>query len=322
MDSNIIGARGEDLGISERQAAGPQADAGAGCVGLSLASNLTADVKDYRLVGFLGASYLSVTAVRVGKGARAGGGERKPCLGFSKVSRLAMVKTVSKLKASSVCLGLFITLTYPGEFPDGRRAKRDLDVFLKRLARAYPGAAGIWKLEPQGRGAPHFHLLVLGVSFIPYQWLGQAWYEVCVTGDPNHLLAGTEVRRVKSYQHAVHYVSKYIGKETLEAGGEGGDGLGEVGRRWGHFGDWRVHLGEFVTLTLTREQTAKLTRVLDLKRLSKARLQQNQQKRAWAVKKARRRRALSLSQFWLGSPDFVLSKLMQIIGSGEVGDGS
>ncbi len=288
-----------------------------GDVGLSLVSNPTAREKSYRLLGFLGASYLSISAVRQGKQARSGGGERKPCSGFSASSRRSMQKLVSKLRVSSVCSGLFLTLTYPRQFPDGNRAKRDLKVFVQRLLREYPSAAGLWKLEAQKRGAPHFHLIILGVEHIPHEWVSENWYEVVGSGDVHHLAAGTEVRRVKSYQHAVHYVAKYIAKESAAGAGAAGDGLGEVGRRWGHFGNWRAHLGELVTFALDNKEAAKLARVLDLKRLAQARRVQKLPARKRAIRKARRRHGLFFSQFWLGSPDFVLGRLLAIIGRRE-----
>jgi hypothetical protein len=224
-----------------------------------------------------------------------------------------MQKVMSQLRVTSVIRALFLTLTYPAKFPDGKRAKRDLDVFLKRLARAYPEVAGIWRIEAQKRGAPHFHLVLLGVEHIPHGWVAKAWYEVVASGDARHLQAGTEVRRVKSYQHAVHYVSKYLSKEAA-AGGGADDGLGEVGRRWGHFGNWRAHLGEFVSFALTHKEAARLSRVLDARRLSVARLRVKG--RAAAVRCARDRQGLRFSRFYFGSPDFVLHRIMQIIGRG------
>jgi hypothetical protein len=291
-------------------------------VGLSISTNLTAregqgferatDGKSFRLIGFLGASYMGVKALRLSKQMQVGGGVRKPCTGFSKGSRRSMQKLVSQFKTSAVCAGLFITLTYPSRFPDGTKAKRDLFTFLKRLKRAYPGAAGLWKLEPQKRGAPHFHLIVLGVPFIEHTWVATAWFEIVGSRDVRHWQAGTEVRRVKSHQHAVHYVSKYIAKPTESY--EDGDGLGEVGSRWGKFGDWREHLGEVVSLALNASESAKLARVLDHKRLAGARLIKRPQARKRAIVKARRRRPLKLSQYWLGSPDVVLANLLKIIG--------
>lgn len=294
-------------------------------VGLSLGTNLTATAEkgleqgksgnSFRLIGFLGGSYMSLKAVRFTKQKQVGGGKRKPCTGFSTGSRRSMQTFMSKLKRSSVIGGLFITLTYPRNFPDGNKAKRDLQTFLKRLFRAYPDAAGIWKMEPQKRGAPHFHLIILGVSFIPHEWVAESWFEVVGSRDIRHFASGTEVRRVQNYQHAVHYVSKYLAKPTESYAD--GDGLGEVGRRWGKFGCWRSHLGELISWALTPRESAKLSRLLDHKRLASARLIRRPDRRARAISKARRRRPLKLSQYWLGSPDVVLENLMKIIGRGE-----
>jgi hypothetical protein len=57
--------------------------------------------------------------------------------------------------------------------------------------------------------------------------------------------------------------------------------------------------------------------VLDLKRLSQARRVGKLPARKRAIRKARRRHGLFFSQFWLGSPDFVLGRLLAIIGRRE-----
>jgi hypothetical protein len=223
-----------------------------------------------------------------------------------------MMKMVSQLRTTSVVRALFVTLTYPPIY-DAANAKRDREVFLKRLLRKYPQVAGVWRMEAQKRGAPHYHLILMGVNFIPKEWLARVWYEVVGSGNPAHLKAGTQVRRVKNYQHAVYYVAKYLSKPS-EAFDDGDDGLGELGRRWGHFGSWRDHLGDFVSLALAPKEAARLVRVLDAKRLSVARRRVKGRKAA--IRRARRRGVLR-SQFWFGSPDFVLERIMGIIGRGS-----
>ncbi len=293
---------------------------GSARLGLSLASNLTDGKKEsqsdnnnqgnFRLLGFLGSSYMSLKAPSRGVLPRFAGGVRKACTGFSAASRLAMMKRLAFLKQSAVCRALFVTLTYPAVFPDTDRAKRDLDVFLKRLLRAFPEAAGLWRIEAQTRGAPHYHLVLLGVERIPHEWIAENWYEVADTGDERHLSAGTEIRRVKSYHQAVYYVSKYLTKES--AGGSSDDGLGLAGRRWGSFGNWQRFLGEFVSIVLTHKESARLCRVLDAKRLSNARVRVKF--RGSAIRRARKRQALGFSRFWFGSPDFIFQRIIAIIG--------
>ncbi len=127
---------------------------------------------------------------------------------------------------------LFVTLTYPRDWPgDWSAWKRQLDTWLKRVRRRLPGAAGVWKLEPQVRGAPHFHLLMIGAPYLGREWLSRTWYEVVGSGDPKHLAAGTNVQLAHSHRGVLAYAAKYTAKaQLLPATWQGG-----VGRWWGVF---------------------------------------------------------------------------------------
>lgn len=148
--------------------------------------------------------------------------------GFSKRSRMRMLQLVSSLRADA--LPIFCTLTYPLLWPSEHEAwKRHLDTFGKWLLRAYPAASAVWKLEPQKRGAPHFHLLIYGVPFIPHQLVAQRWFEIVGSGDTNHRAAGTRIESIRSRNGVLAYASKkYMGKECEAFEG--------VGRFWGVFG--------------------------------------------------------------------------------------
>jgi hypothetical protein len=126
---------------------------------------------------------------------------------------------------------VFITLTYPRAYSqDWQEWKRDLDVFLKRFMRRYPKATVLWKIELQRRGAPHYHLIVWGVPFVPHKWVALAWFEIVGSNDPKHLVAGVQVKGVKGDRAAVYYLCKYIAKA--------GPGAGAIalGRVWGFRG--------------------------------------------------------------------------------------
>jgi hypothetical protein len=88
----------------------------------------------------------------------------------------------------------------------------------------------VWKLEPQRRGAPHFHLLLFGLEEgLSKDWLSRSWYEVVGSGDERHLRAGTRVEGIRSWRGVMSYAAKYLGKlESLPK-----DWLGGVGRWWG-----------------------------------------------------------------------------------------
>lgn len=102
-----------------------------------------------------------------------GTGQRDKITGWSRKSRARMVATMAELDLAPLLLQdgqpAMVTLTYPGDWetvaPDGPVVKAHLVQFFKRFERAWGTAwSGIWKLEFQRRGAPHFHLLMVPPS--------------------------------------------------------------------------------------------------------------------------------------------------------------
>ena len=143
-------------------------------------------------------------------------------------------------KAKSV----FTTLTYPEAYSADRRVwKRDLQVFIQRVGRAYGvSLAGLlWKIEFQKRGAPHFHILMGFNGVITLKdfraWVSSAWYEVVGSLDGKHLRAGTNVRGLYGpIVRLMRYLAKYLGKRD--------QATVETGRPWGEWGRLpRVTLG-------------------------------------------------------------------------------
>ena len=148
---------------------------------------------------------------------------------------LQLLQTVDRERSG---MPLFVTLTYPGEWPgDPVRWKRDLEVWLARLRRAHPMAWAVWRLEPQRRGAPHYHLLVFGISLLAKEWLSRTWFEVVGSEDERHLQAGTQVQRVESWRRVIGYAAKYLAKEVCELPEQWRRGVG----RW-----WGVHQRKLV----------------------------------------------------------------------------
>jgi hypothetical protein len=163
-------------------------------------------------------------------------------------------------------LPMFVTLTYPDEFPDPAESKVHLDNFEKRLKRAFPKAGALWKVEPQKRGAPHYHCLVWGVPFI---WLSsfvpQAWYEIAGGGDPKHLAwhegrcgHGNKhcVQEVRSFKGVWFYAAKYLGK-TFEVAGWNKKW---TGRYWGVMAPENIPFGEMRELVITRQKAVQIMR--------------------------------------------------------------
>jgi hypothetical protein len=175
--------------------------------------------------------------------------------GFSSRARARMMYRISTLDWTELPgIPEMVTLTYPAEFPtDGPTIKRHLDAFYKRWERRFGAAPkGIWKLEFQRRGAPHFHLYV-GRPHMPWRkfldWARTAWFEVVGSGDAKHLDQGVRLDRqfaaaTRSVRKLAGYFAKHNAKHsTKHYQNERPAGFEQVGRWWGRWG-MRVHVAE------------------------------------------------------------------------------
>lgn len=156
--------------------------------------------------------------------------------GFSKASRKRMIQQCAKMGKS---IPVFLTLTYGGQWPDDPEVwKKHLASWGKRLVRKDPNLSAIWRLEPQKRGAPHYHLLIYQKDgkkpFVAKEWIAQSWHEVLGEfSNSAHLKAGTRIESLRSSRGAAFYVAKYCAKlpedEDFPAEWE------RAGRLWGSF---------------------------------------------------------------------------------------
>lgn len=183
------------------------------------------------------------------------GGRRGKVTTFSRASRLRLLQKMHTIKPARNFHATFITLTYGQNFPSPSDAKRHLDNFLKRFRRRWVHASGFWRFEFQKRGAPHFHLVLFGLPFLPKDTLAQWWGDT-IGKQYWDTSAGisrppfTRIEALKSHAHAVRYVSKYVAKlgdddgfnfhAYLTAEGEfihpaTGEISETVGRWWGVF---------------------------------------------------------------------------------------
>lgn len=210
-----------------------------------------------------GASIIKVSKNRTCP--QTGGGVRGVCKGFSRGSRTRLMSTIAGVRRDAE-LPCFVTLTYPNSFPEPKQSKKHLKAFVMRAKRAFPEVGIIWKLEPQQRGAPHYHLLVWGASqsvlraFVPI-----AWHEIAGGGDPLHLLwhegklsNGNKhcVQKVRSFKGVWYYASKYLGK-TFEVAGW--DSL-QVGRFWAVVSPANIPFGELCRVEISTKKTHSLMR--------------------------------------------------------------
>lgn len=193
---------------------------------------------------------------QIGDIGRKGGGDRKAITDFSSASRRRLIRKISRLEASTA---VFLTLTYPARFPDGKTAKQNLRALLERLRRKFPKCSAIWRLEYQKRGAPHFHLMLFNFPFVPFEEFRRWWSEVIDKYVDNEL-PRVRLEFIRSKRGIMFYVGKYMAKipEVLEES-EADDSFFSIitylhaGRWWGVFNKMYLPLAAFAYLQIRIE---------------------------------------------------------------------
>lgn len=137
-----------------------------------------------------------------------GGGTRGSVTTFSAHSRRRMLRKLARIAPKRV---VFVTLTYPERYPDPAQAKNHLRAFFERIRRRFPQSSGIWRMEFQERGAPHFHILFCELPFIPFSELRRWWSEIIHDFVDGHL-PRVRIEKIKSRRGAFYYCAKYCAK--------------------------------------------------------------------------------------------------------------
>jgi len=191
---------------------------------------------------------------------RFGGGKRGKITRLTKAARRRLLidaRNITGIVAEA-------TLTYPGEFPtDGRKVKRDCAAMRHVLGRR--GIGGMWFLEFQVRGAPHFHVFLSGG--VDKESLAAAWYRIVGSGDVRHLRAGIRIARIRKAHALAMYAAKYAGKFLQK---DVPAEYSEVGRFWGRFGG--VEIESVVVAEGSFREAARMVRVVRGLYVSKRRL--------------------------------------------------
>lgn len=176
------------------------------------------------------------------------GGKRGEVTSFTLASSMRLQRFMQSVNRNEVKDGelVFMTLTYHLAWPGPREAKeQDLKAFKKRFERAWGPHPAVWKLEPQERGAPHFHLLIwMGAGCdveALSRWTAENWNQI-VRGSADHLrfhlglLRDSRpcVERLRSWKGVAAYCAeRYMGKPI------DGSPWAKPGRWWGK---WREEL--------------------------------------------------------------------------------
>lgn len=125
---------------------------------------------------------------------------------FSNASRRRLLELTARLNVDDVrCV--FLTLTFSG-FPHPDLAKSAFRRFLKRVHRKFPQCSGLWRVEMQQRGSPHFHLILFDFPFWNQADIQTAW-TACTKEEKSFVW----VTLMKNKRHVMTYVSKYVAKK-------------------------------------------------------------------------------------------------------------
>ena len=148
--------------------------------------------------------------------------------GFSSKSRKNISDNVQildyeKLTNQDQIKAKFLTLTYPKNYPDPKTAKKHLQTLFKRLKRKFPKCSGVWKYEPQKRGAPHFHIMFYNLPYLAKEELSAMWLEIIGDQYADYSQGYkrapfTRIETIRTHKGCASYVSKYIAKDDGSKG--------------------------------------------------------------------------------------------------------
>lgn len=125
------------------------------------------------------------------------------------------IKKAARMMAHESKRQSFITLSYGREWPHDKEAKRHIDLFFKRLRRAFGPLPYIWVAERQQRGAIHFHILT--TQYISRKELARHWNEIVQNWQSK---SGYNVQEVQPNVIGVRDAGRYMAKYMAKGGDE------------------------------------------------------------------------------------------------------
>lgn len=160
--------------------------------------------------------------------------------GFSKASRLRLLKILATVDWSRAFPALFVTLTYPDEVvPRTNKLFNAHRAILWRYIEAFLGRqiTAIWRIEymPRKTGKyvgdpwPHYHIMVFATTFIDCDVVNDRWKKSI--GHTGYLR--TETKQMEAPTQAGSYVASYCGKVSPSLVNDAYLNKIPTGRQWG-----------------------------------------------------------------------------------------
>lgn len=238
--------------LDDRQADAGAADRGAPGPGL-VVKRISAHRKDRRSIELdIGQRDIRIARrIDTSQTEHRGGGRRNSISGFTRASCRRLLFTARNFPG----LAVMVTLTYPSEFPADGRLVKDHWRRMRQWFVRNGCPVGLWFLEFQQRGAPHFHVFM--PTRVEAMKVARAWYRIVGSGDERHLWAGTRTEALRRPHAAGTYAAKYAAKADQK---EVPEDYENVGRFWGTWGSPEIA----ERICLPHAEGSRIVRVLRL----------------------------------------------------------
>lgn len=185
-----------------------------------------------------------------------GNAKRKKVQGLSNKARTRLIRFLATIGRGDQ--GWFVTLTYWRFSEDWNEWKRDLHTFIKTLRRFADGVCGVWRLEFQERGAPHFHLLLWFGVPVDHAELDahcrDAWLRIIDQDAPETRAYAVTVDPIMDMQSSAFYLSLYQSKDKNDRKDI------QTGRLWGVIGREHLQTEPFREVGMDERQMQQLRR--------------------------------------------------------------
>lgn len=169
-----------------------------------------------------------------------GGGQRGIIKGLSKSSRRRLLFLINSLGTMEECF--FVTLTMREASENFKEWKRWLNITTTRLRKDYPQLSGIWRLEFQKRGTPHYHLLIFPQTGNGLMELRESirryWSNAC--GKQNTSFQGIQVEKIRNLKKSAFYLSVYSTKDEQDRKDI------QTGREWGYINKKNLPIAKYI----------------------------------------------------------------------------
>lgn len=178
--------------------------------------------------------------------------------GISRKSRYRLIKLLSQINRPDA--PTFITLTYREFVEDFEVWKTHLDNFRRSLAYHFPDYCGVWRLEFQKRGAPHFHILAWLCREMPIaeaeSLLSCLWLNAIGQYSKANQEYGCTVEPCTDFRRSAFYLSVYQAKDQQDR-----DDI-VTGREWGVWKKERLNLAPVEEVALCANGLRLLRRII------------------------------------------------------------